>query len=119
KQLTAGARESCQRREKCPLKFMQVVQHAVQPYKSIVFMTRSVWPIIWYGLAGWRCFSGSSFEVLEFVRHPVPIVGVRQRSFRPIDRTEVRRQFCIQGDVLDLVLRNIFFGENGVGRALG
>src|SRR3546814_10449078 len=36
-----------------------------------------------------------------------------------VDHAEFGRELGVHGNELDLVLRHVFFGENGVGRAFG
>src|SRR5690606_721575 len=60
-----------------------------------------------------------AFQVLELVGDAVPVVGAFQRADGPVDGLEAGRQLGVQGDVVELVLRDVFFGEDGVGGAFG
>src|SRR5690606_31905409 len=63
--------------------------------------------------------AGLPLEVLQLVGNAVPLVGVGGRFLGPADGGEFRGQLGVQGDELELVLGHVFFGIDGVGRALG
>jgi|TARA_R100001143_G_scaffold21327_1_gene22558 hypothetical protein len=56
--------------------------------------------------------------MLFFTFNPIPFIGVGQAAFRAVYGPEFRGKICIDLDKANLVGRNIFFRENGVGRAL-
>lgn len=65
------------------------------------------------------CRSGLALEVLQLISNTVPVVSAFQRSLGSVDGAELGGQVGIELYEVQLVLGHIFFGKNGVGRALG
>src|SRR3546814_7909356 len=55
--------------------------------------------------------------MLEFIGYAIPVVRFGQGFFRAVDHAKFWRKLCIQLYERDLVLRNVFFGKNGIGGA--
>lgn len=57
---------------------------------------------------------GSTFELIEFVRRPIPFVGISKRLPSDGDYRPSLRQYRIQLDKFSLTSRHITFGEDGL-----
>src|SRR5512133_2101841 len=72
----------------------------------------------WIGVVAAIAYGASSLELSPFGCHGRPFVSVRKSRLGSGDGFPLGREFCIQCDEVLLVGGHIFFGKDGVHRAL-